>query len=263
MDDKRIEKINKIRFSFSGLSTFHGCKHSYLLTYLTDGVERTGNFFSDYGLLVHDVLERFFRGELELIEMADYFSDNYTKFVTHLPPGFIKEKPYIEQGRAFFETFDFDRDAYEVLIIEDKIDVDLLSYKLVVKPDLVLKHKETGKIFLMDYKTSIIEKNGKVDEKKLDGYKRQMYMYALYLQTKKIKIDEVWLWFIRQESNKLLKFKILKSGLSSIATWISKTVDEIKVEEDFAPDVQPFFCKNLCSVSSYCEHKPEQENKNV
>jgi len=257
MDETRLEKINKIRFSFSGLSTFHGCKHSYLLTYLTDGVERTGNFFSDYGLLVHEVLEKFFREELELIELADYFSDNYTRMVARKPPAFIKEQPYIEQGRRFFETFDFDRDAYEVLIIEDKIDVDLLNYNLVVKPDLVLKHKESGKIFLMDYKTSIIEKKGKIDEEKLDGYKRQMYMYSLYLQTKNIKVDEVWLWFIRQEQNQVSKFKVTKKGLSDISKWISETVTLIKSEDDFAPDIQPFFCKNLCSVSSYCEFKPE------
>ena len=226
----------------------------FYLTYIEDK-ERSGNMFSDYGLLIHEVLEKYFRDELEIFQMSDYYRDNYDRMVVSPAPPFIKTDTYFKQGWEFFENFEFNRDDYEVLVIEDKIDVDLSDFNIVVKPDLVLKDKKTGKVILLDYKTSIIEKKGKIakkDKEKLDGYKRQMTMYAKYLKTKDVFIDEVWLWFIRQEDNKITKFVINTSDEEAVVDWITDTVSLIRLEEEFPAKIDKFFCSELCSVSSFC-----------
>lgn len=249
--------INEIRFSFSGLSSFDGCKHGWRLTYL-DMVPRYGNFFSSYGLLCHEILEKYFRGELELFQLSDYYVDNYDRMVVETPPFFVKPKEYFKQGYEFFERFDFDKEEYDVLVIEDKIDVDVntnsMKYGLVVKPDLVLKHKETGKVYLMDYKTSLIFKNGKLDKNKLEGYKRQMIMYAKYLETNNVYVDEVWLWFIRDEENPVFKFTIAQYDEDKVVEWIEDTIQDIHNEKDFEPTINKFFCEHLCSVKHGCEY---------
>jgi hypothetical protein len=258
---KHKEKIDKIRFSYSSLSGFHGCRHAWYLTYI-ERHERSNNFFAEYGLLVHEVLEKFFRDELEVFELSDYYSDNFDRMVVSPPPPFINKENYFKQGWEFFENFDFDKDKYEVLVIEDKIDVDSKKYNLVIKPDLVLKSKETGESFLVDYKTSIIEKKGKVskkDKEKLNGYIRQMTMYATYLKTKDIIVDGVWLWFVRQEENKFYKFEVLPEDEKELDKWITETVKEISEEEEFKPSVDKFFCLQLCSVSAFCKFKPQEQ----
>lgn len=198
--------------------------------------------------------------------MSDYYRDNYDRMVVSPAPPFIRTDTYFKQGWEFFENFEFNRDDYEVLVIEDKIDVDLSEFNLVVKPDLVLKDKKTGKVILLDYKTSIIEKKGKIakkDREKLDGYKRQMTMYAKYLKTKGVVIDEAWLWFVRQEDNKIYKFVINTIDEAEVTKWIVGTVHLIKAEEEFPPTINNFFCGELCSVSSFCVPYIKFKEQNV
>jgi len=253
MDDIK-EKINKIRFSFSGLSSFENCKKAWSLTYL-DGKERKGNFFSDYGSFCHLILEKYFREELEIFELSDYYAKFYDENVVHPAPPFIKTDAYYKQGWEFFENLEFNRDDYEVLIIEDKIDVDLSEYNLVVKPDLVLKHKETGKIILLDYKTSIISKDGKStkkDKAKLETYRMQMILYAIHLKSKGIQVNEVVLWFIRQKENKEYSFIIAENDEVKVNNWVENTIKSIKIEEEFPAKIDKFFCENLCGVRDAC-----------
>jgi len=221
--------------------------------------DRDGNAFSDYGLLVHETLEKFFRDELQAFELSDYYLDNYDRMMVHPFPGFIDGKKYLEQGWQFFNNFSFDKDKYEVLIIEDKIDVDLEKYNLVVKPDLVLKDKETGRVILMDYKTSVLWKNSKIakkDKEKLEGYKKQMNLYSKYLRTIGVNVDECWLWFVRQETDQIYKFDILSEDEEILQSWIDETVEKINEEEEFPPTINNFFCRELCSVSQFCKYKP-------
>ena len=249
-----IKDINEKRFSYSSLTTFETCKHGFYLTYIDTTDERENNFFAEYGLLVHEGFELFFKGELEAFELADFYDDNYDKFVVHSPPFFVKEHVYKKQGHDFFENFDFVKDNYEVLVVEDVYDVDLLSYNLVIKPDLVIKEKSTGKVILLDYKSSLIYKNGKLDKKKVEGYRKQMTMYATYLKTVNIVVDEVWIWFVRQPDEPFYRFEISNEEESGVVEWIDTTIKDIKSEVEFEPTIQKFFCQNLCSVSSRCEY---------
>lgn len=245
---------SEIRFSYSGLSTFHTCRHGWKLTYL-EKEERKGNFYSDYGLLIHETLEKFFRDELESFQLSEYYGDNWDRFIQHEAPYFVKVDEYYKGGYDFFEKFGFIKDDYEIIVIEDKVDVDLEEYGVVVKPDLVIRHIDTGKVILVDYKSSLIRsKDGAVDEKKLNGYKRQMTMYALFLSNIGIDIDEVWIWFIRDE---FVKFEITSLQKRLTKKWIDDTIKEIKNEKEFKPTINKFFCQNLCSVSHACSYRPK------
>lgn len=59
MELKRmIEMYPLPRTSYSQLSSFVNCPHTFYLTYMTKGFERTGNKYTELGSLLHEVFER-------------------------------------------------------------------------------------------------------------------------------------------------------------------------------------------------------------
>jgi len=248
------DRVDEIRFSYSGISTFETCKHAWYLTYIKEE-ERLPNTWAEYGLLVHETLEKYFNGELEASQLAKYYIDNWDKFVVTPPPQYImKISEYKEQGLKFFEGFVFDKNNYNVILIEGKVDIEYQGIKIVVKPDLILQDKETGKYYLLDYKSSLVWKKGKFDEEKWSGYKKQMSLYSAFCG---YDIHEVWVWFLRDEEREFEKFKPNKKDFTSIKKWISNNVSKISDETKFEPTINPFFCKNLCSVKNKCKYIKE------
>lgn len=109
----------KENYSFSKLSSFNGCKYGYLLNYikcceacssfnreeqccehaladfdpLSSPIERTHcpfftkyvneeNAFSQYGTMVHGILEEYERGDLAEWELVDCFKERFEKEIT-------------------------------------------------------------------------------------------------------------------------------------------------------------------------------------
>ena len=254
--------VDNIRFSYSSVSTCETCAHSFRLSYI-DACLRKNNFYSDFGTLVHEVFERFFKGETEMSELSDYYRNNYSKIVKSDPPPIpvgLGDK-YKEQGQFFFDFFFFEKDKYNVLFVEDKIDLMLDGFMFTGRPDLVLQNKETGETTLFDYKTStpfrIDKRNGKeiADRKKLNGYYKQMYTYTFALKKERnISVDKISLWFPRLDRIETIEWKH-EDEVASV-NWLSDTIKAIKNEEVFPYNNEgKYFCDNLCGVRDFCEYR--------
>jgi CRISPR/Cas system-associated exonuclease Cas4 (RecB family) len=251
-------------FSYSNASTFETCPMAWKLTYI-DKSERQNNAFSDFGNLGHDILEKFFTGKLEIFEMLSYYVNHYNEYVKSIfPITFGKDLApiYYNQGYKFFENFDFDKDKYEVLETETFTITKINDINITTKPDMLLKEKETGKIILLDYKSSNPYNAGhKLIKSKVEGYKKQLNLYASILWEKRqIKVDEEWLWFFR--TGGIEKFPINLSEASNDMMWFLDTIEKIKKEENFPPNTSKenkWFCQNLCGVSESCFYKDIQE----
>jgi len=254
--------LDNIRFSYSAISTYNTCPYAYKLNYI-DSMPRINNFFAEYGLLVHECFEKFFGGEMEPYELSGYYEEEFNKRVVTAPPIFLSnlDYKYRVQGKAFFDSFSFDKSAYDILILEDKIDFKVKGIKLVAKPDLVLKEIETGKIIQYDYKTStpfrIDKYTGKeiADNSKLKGYYKQMFIYAYALRHKmKMPLEKTILLFTRLKKEVELPCSIEKED-EAIA-WMIEGVKKIRADEEFLFDnSSSFFCNNLCGVRESCEFK--------
>jgi hypothetical protein len=261
MDKNIIDMtLENMKFSYSSVSSFNTCAYGFYLSYI-QYAERTGNWFSDFGLLMHETLERYFKGELEIMELAGFYEENYPKMVTSDAPPYpagIADRYYAD-GLRFFEEFDFNKDDYEVVFVEDIIETTHNDIKLVVKPDLVLKDKKTGEYLLLDYKTSNpFSKDGKPDKKKMADYRKQMYLYAYFINhNRDYKISKIRLWFVRV--NKFDEFDYVEEDAGDVVNWFFNGILNIKFEEEFPPcdtTKNKFFCMNLCGVSAFCPYKP-------
>jgi len=250
---------DNIRFSYSGVTTFENCPQSYKLTYI-DVENKVENAFGQFGLLIHHVLEKYFAKEIDIWDLADYYKKKYDEFVTEpYPPNNYVDlgHSYYQSGLDFFTMFDFDRNNYEVISIEDSIDFDMTTdIMAIARPDLVLKDIKTGKYILFDYKTAKMKTTKKQLEKQISDYMRQMklYCYAFWLKTK-IEINEVRIWFIRD--NFIYEEQVDYMDILNTTMWFIETVENIQKEQDWRPlDIEKnkFFCAFICSVRNSCKY---------
>jgi len=247
--------LDNIVYSYSSVNSYETCPHGFFLTYI-EAEERGSNFYSEFGLLVHDILEKYFLCELDEKDLTNYFIEHYNEYVKSFPPPYPKNlgESYYEDGISFFDNFTFDRENFEVVFTEEKIESIQQDIKLVVKPDLLLKEKSTGKYILVDYKTSKL-KGSKYDFKKLEGYKRQLNLYAYFTWIEKeIKTDEIWIFFIR--NNDIMKMEINHDDIIETIEWFTSTIGKIKDDEQWVANTDKsnsYFCSNLCGVRMSCE----------
>lgn len=255
--------MDGIRFSHSSAKTYETCAYSFKLTYI-DSLRKEGedNFYSDYGNLVHECFEKFFRDELDVFELSQYYRDNYDRIVIHNAPpeNYGLGDKYREQGQVFFDNFYFDKSLYKILLVEDKIDFPLEGFTMTARPDLVLQEIETGKNIMFDYKTATpywVGKDGKEkeDKKKTEGYYKQMHIYTYALRNfKNMNIDEISLWYPRLSKIVTIPWEIEKEN--EAMEWLKDIVKRIKEDEQFMFDnSSPYFCNNICSVRKFCEFK--------
>lgn len=254
--------IDNIRFSYSALSTYSTCPYSYKLSYI-DSLPRENNFYSEYGTLVHECLEKYFKGELDIFELSLYYNKRYNEVIISPPPPYPPDisSKYRQEGEIFFNNFNFDIENYEIIFVEDKIDLDIDGIDFVARPDLVLKHTKTKKNILYDYKTSMPfrtdKKTGReiVDRQKMISYHKQMRIYSYALRHEKnIPIDDIMLWFIRGDRKELVKTN--KTLEKETIKWLKENVKAIKEENIFAyNNSNTYFCNILCNVRNYCKYK--------
>jgi CRISPR/Cas system-associated exonuclease Cas4 (RecB family) len=249
--------LNNIIYSFSSVNTYETCPFAFKNIYIL-AKERKGNFYSAYGSFCHNILEKYFKDELEIWDLSKYFENNFGKEITEIPPPYPKNivDIYYQDGLNFFENFEFDKNKYEIILIEDKIESKHKDFKLVVKPDLVLKDKTTNEYILMDYKTKKL-KNNKYDEETIEEYKKQFYLYAYYIfLEKQITVSKILIWFIR--NNQLVELPIDHYQITNVLDWFESIVTKIKQETEWKMNnnkKNQYYCSQLCGLRDMCEHK--------
>ena len=257
MNELDLFIFGNLRLSFSSLSTFTTCNYGWYLTYM-EAKEREENFFSQYGKFFHKIFELYWKNELEQFELADYYAKHYSENVFLSPPPYpvgMGDK-YYSDGLEFFQDIDLNRECYEVLCLESEIKSVHRKINLVIKPDLIIKDKETGKVILMDYKTAKPMKGKKLDANKIAEYEKQMFLYAYFFEKEfGIKVDEIVLLFPRLPEHTFYKVEITEEKLKAAVRWFSTTVGKIKKTNTFNANPDKYFCSHICSVRSHCEKK--------
>jgi CRISPR/Cas system-associated exonuclease Cas4 (RecB family) len=246
--------LDQLKFSHSSVSTFETCRYAFYLTYI-QAEERKGNFYSAYGLFIHKILEKYFKGELEAKQLSGYYIKNYDKNVFLLPPVFRGDpsQAYYEKGLSYFENFSFDKSLYDIKLIEENLEFSLGKIKCVTKPDLLLQEKEGGKYILVDFKTANPYKKDKLDKSKMKGYLKQLYLYTYGLWlAKEIVVDEIHFWFVT--CDKVEKIIVNPMDIQESLDWFDLEVHKINHEEDWLASVgNKFYCHHLCSMKDFCD----------
>lgn len=240
--------IDGMTWSFSRANAFKQCPYAWKQIYIYS--EKTvDNAFGEFGTYCHLILEKYFKGELEKEELARYFADNYYKNIFTDFPSFPKgmEEKYCANVYEFFKNFNFDKENYEIMAIEEELFVDIDEYKVIIKPDLRLRNKKTNEIIIIDYKTSNMTRAGEIEKDK-----NQIAFYSLgVLLGHNLKVNKGQLWFLRY--NEIVEFEITNELQLKAKQWFKTQIKLIEQEINWNKTPDNYFCKNLCGVRNICK----------
>lgn len=242
------EEIQKERYSFSKLSSFHTCPYGYKLSYI-DHQERIGNAFSSYGTLVHSILERYSKHELGLEDLVDTFEWEYASAVPEAFPynKYVDlEESYKSQAIDFLFSFTGYQN-YKILGVEKNFDLEIDDWIFNGIIDLVFED-ENGRLIIRDYKSKASFKN-KTEQK---TYARQLYLYSLHIKEQYGRYpDELQFLMFRKQNLVTIPFD--ESALEEAVKWAKQTVKDIRNCIDFEPICEDFYSHNLCNHRNNCD----------
>lgn len=240
-------------WSYSRLQSFEQCPWGFAQKYLYSDTKRgEPNFYSAYGSLIHELHERWYKGEIK----KDQIVPEFIKRFIALPPTDSKRRTrYLASGLNYFS-----RGIYtpgDIVGVEQRLKFHVGGYRFVGIADLI--YKENGGLVIMDHKSHDLQPRSKhrkptVKDKELDKYLRQLYLYAH--ACRELGLGKV---------NKLV-FNCFKAGvrveepysavgeLEAVA-WASDIIHQIENARVFAPLPDWFFCRNLCDTRSICDYK--------
>ena len=251
-------------FSFSQLHMAADCPYSYFLLKI-NGIEPEDNPFSQAGSLAHRLLAAWARGEVSLQDLSLLWKEQYRRVVTDPFPPYLEKNNYsqklFQQFLSFFEQFT-GYPEHEILGSEREFVSSLAGEKFVGVIDLILRHKTTGDLMIVDYKSCSLSSFRKMKD---DMY-RQLILYSKHCADSYGQFPSV------------LSFNLIKEGLIDqrpykpadyleVKNWAEEEIEKIKNRDvtDWMQVNPDFFkCCNLCSARGECKFgRPENHAKST
>ena len=142
--------------SFSQLRQVEQCPYAaYLLKTLN--VEPIDNGFAQAGTLAHQILAMWAKGQADIHDLPEIWTQEFSKRVTVPFPTFLAAKDYANKlftsVLKYFQNFK-GFPGFEVIGAEKEFTSSLAGERFIGIIDLVLRNKETGKLTLVDHKSS-------------------------------------------------------------------------------------------------------------
>jgi hypothetical protein len=231
------------------------CLHNWYLTY-REGNRGINNAWSDWGLAYHQLVKKYFDGDLFIFEFKDQYIEEINKCAYKFP-----KFKYVDLNTRIFDEimihideFNF-FDDYKILDYEKEYKYDFEGLPFIAIPDLeVEKDKE---FILMDHKISKIWSRAD-EEKKL----RQLYVYSIPLKTKyNIFPYKFHVNFFKD--NTIKEYDFDSNKLEDTKRWVHNQVNLIEKETEFSPRClqvkdckKDFYAIQLCNHRCDCEFRP-------
>lgn len=238
-------------WSFSRLNSFYQCKHQFKLQYINCD-EGEGNFFSEYGTHLHNILEMFAKGELECYELSSVYKEDFDNVIKHpAPPNKYVDlrESYYNAGLNYLNEFE-DFGDYEIVEVEKEFIFEIEGIKVKGVIDLLVRDKD-GNLIITDHKSSD-PKTAKSEKAK--EYWKQMYLYSIHVK-EEYGTYPVKLCINAFRKGYWLSIDFDEKEVEKVKKWVLDTVDLISKEEEFKPTINEFFCKFLCNFRNTCEYR--------
>lgn len=184
-------KVDRL-WSFSRMNLFKTSPYSYYLKYIAQKEEDNNNsIYGTMGGCIHDILERFYNGEIKYEDMLDEFEDAWMTYIEVMGLKFertdeeknkkIGEK-YFKNIQCFFKNH---------ILLEDKPNLEKLiitkigDYVFQGYIDVICKDKN-GIYNIIDWKSSSIYKGSKAEKESF-----QLGIYAMGLNQMGIPFEKI------------------------------------------------------------------------
>lgn len=243
--------IDDMTWSFSRLESFDQCPYGWVSSYIYDEPER-GIFFSEFGSCVHSVSAQYLSGEMgyELLRPR-YISEFFENCNGYYPSQKIRSERF-QDGLSYFSSpFStlFDLSAREVLDVERHFEMALGDIPFNGIIDLV---SGDGGLVVTDHKSSNIKPpSGRKKPTQYDIEReqksRQLYVYAQAIKELYGQYPDR-LEFNCYRTPQIISIPFNQKDMDATIRWANDKAREISKCDDFVPNVDFFYCKNLCDL---------------
>ena len=241
-------------WSYSRLKKFEDCRYSWWLKYI-EGYSGKERFFSQYGTFMHDILAKYYNGEMNKDELPAYYLSKFSLNVTEKAPNTKVFKSYFSSGLDFLKNIE--KIELEKTEVEKEVRFDVDGKNFVGYIDLYGYDKEGG-MWIIDHKSRALKpysnrRSKTLSDKELDEYYKQLYLYAKGARTSLGGLPS-YLVFDCFRNQCLIKEQFHSEKLEETELWASKLIKEISNNTDWSPNYDWFKCKYLCDLNEECEY---------
>lgn len=188
--------IEAMTWSYSRLEIFDDCPYRWFLTYIhTPKLKKEDKFYAAYGLFMHDLLEKYFKGENSKEEILMMFLTQFKAKTkgTGRPKAATVQK-YFQSGTEFIKSLEPLR--FKMISVEEKIDFKIGEFNFTGRIDYL--GEEDGEFVIIDNKSRDLKpRSGRakptLKDKELDLMLRQLYIYAEAEEAQRIDEARKWL----------------------------------------------------------------------
>lgn len=250
--------ISLMEWSFSRVSLYRTCPYAWFCQYILHE-DRNTNFFSEYGTFFHDLQAQFYKGELTkdqiFFEYITKFDSSVVSIVNAKTFDSMREK-YYSAGLDYvqnFTPFQFKK----IIGVEKKIEFEIGGYKVIGYIDLS-GFLEDDEIEIIDHKSKDLKPRSKrkaptKTDEELDIYLIQLYLYSIAIFNEFGKYPK-WLTFNCFRSGVVIRELFDMEKLEEAKDWAVRTIKRIENETKWNPNIDYYFCHNLCNCRGTCEY---------
>lgn len=209
-------------------------------------------FFSDYGTLMHKIIEMHLNGGLSKQQVVPYYLSHFREDIKGFAPTKAIFKTYFEQGLQYLNHMDF---PYPTPIgVEKRVDFFIGDKPFTGIIDCIAK--QAGSLVILDNKSrdlkprSLRKKPTKSDGE-LDSYLRQLYLYSVPIKD----LFDTYpdrLEFNCFRTGQLISEPFRQEEFEKTKEWALKTIDTITENEDWSPKIEYWKCRYICDKSGDC-----------
>lgn len=244
--------MKDIVWSYTRLSLYETCPHAYYERYI-EGKRGPQSAYTQWGILMHDLLELNASGKLSSADMIDTYRQQFDEVVTaDFPQWFsssdVREE-YYKAGIGFLFAYNGVPEHWQVLQHEWTINTTIGDgCKLTGRLDLLARDKATDELILLDYKSKKQFRSRKEEALQL----RQLYLYAKGVQECYGKFPDK-LEFLLLRSNQLREHSFDAQAYEATLAWAVDIAKQASSDIFWEYDADRRRERGLTSVASYCK----------
>lgn len=219
-------------------------------------------FFSDFGLLMHGILEKYLRGTMKREELATYYLLNFRKSVVGRAPTLNIHNNYFQQGLSYLRNikpFDIKLDG-----VEEDIRFDIGGYPFRGFIDF-LGVRGDQELIVGDHKSRELKprskrgKQTKTDDL-LDEYLRQLYLYSIAVLDKYgVPPDTLIFNCFRQQ--RVIEEPFAVERFDEAQKWALGLIHKIENTNEWRPNIDYYACTHICGRCNQCVYYEMQFGK--
>ena len=246
--------IDLMTWSYSRINAFLQCPYQFYLKYISK-IDEAPMFFSEYGSLVHDILAGYYRGDISPAEALDNFLIRFPSEAVGVCPSESIKMSYFRQGIDGMKSLS--PLPGKIRDVEKRVRFEIDGRSFIGFVDLIYENAD-GALCILDHKSRMLKprsarKKPTKTDAELDEYLRQLYLYSIPV-AEAFGRQPDFLEFNCYRSGVKIKEQFQNEALDNTRRWALDTIEKIRREQDWNPNLDYWRCHYLCGFGGQCEY---------